>query len=54
MPVQRNRYAIAALAMATLSLQVTASAAGKPANREDVQAHALQLCLDNTYARSGK
>ncbi|MEG8130631.1 hypothetical protein [Xanthomonas hortorum] len=54
MPVQRNRSLIAALALATLSLQVTASAAGKPANREEVKAYALQLCLDNNYERSGK
>ena len=59
MPAQRSRfaiaaYAIAALMLVTLSLQVTASAAGKPANREDVKAYALQLCLDNNYARSGK
>ncbi|PPT76900.1 hypothetical protein XaplCFBP3122_07640 [Xanthomonas arboricola pv. populi] len=54
MPFQRNPHLIAAAALLALSLQVTASAAGKPATRDDVKAYALQLCLDNNYERSGK
>ncbi|CAD7383961.1 hypothetical protein [Xanthomonas arboricola] len=54
MPVQRTPHVIAAAALLALSLQVTAHAAGKPANRDDVKAYALQLCLDNNYQRSGK
>ncbi|WP_126946357.1 hypothetical protein [Xanthomonas sp. BRIP62409] len=54
MPVQRTPHLVAAAALLALSLQVTASAAGAPANRDDVKAYALQLCLDNNYERSGK
>ncbi|WP_115049358.1 hypothetical protein [Xanthomonas arboricola] len=54
MPVQRIPCFIAAAALLMLSLQVTASAAGKPADRNDIKAYALQLCLDNNYERSGK
>ncbi|CAD1794240.1 hypothetical protein XSP_002909 [Xanthomonas euroxanthea] len=54
MPVQRTPHLVAAAALLALSLQVTANAAGAPANRDDVKAYALQLCLDNNYERSGK
>ncbi|NIK09857.1 hypothetical protein FHY11_003389 [Xanthomonas arboricola] len=54
MPVQRTPHLVAAAALLALSLQVTASAAGAPANRDDVKAYALQLCLDNNYEHSGK
>ncbi len=54
MPFHHHRCALWALALATMALQGNALAAGKPANRDDVKAYALQCCLDHTYVRSGK
>ncbi|MCL1550655.1 hypothetical protein [Xanthomonas nasturtii] len=50
----RARTALVIITLAALALQTTALAAGKPADREDIKAYALQRCLDNNYARSGK
>ncbi|CCF70253.1 putative uncharacterized protein [Xanthomonas citri pv. punicae str. LMG 859] len=37
-----------------MALQTPALAAGKPADREDIKAYALQRCLDDNYTHSGK
>ncbi|MBB4721941.1 hypothetical protein FHY31_000238 [Xanthomonas euvesicatoria] len=42
------------ITLAALALQTPALAAGKPADREDIKAYALQRCLDDNYTRSGK
>lgn len=42
------------ITLAALALQTPALAAGKPADREDIKAYALQRCLDDNYTHSGK
>ncbi|KPL48245.1 hypothetical protein XAXN_14830 [Xanthomonas axonopodis] len=50
----RARTTLFVITLAALALQPPALAAGKPADREDIKAYALQRCLDNNYTRSGK
>ncbi|ATS22036.1 hypothetical protein PK69_04605 [Xanthomonas phaseoli pv. phaseoli] len=50
----RLRTALFVITLAAMTLQTPAMAAGKPADREDIKAYALQRCLDNNYTRSGK
>ncbi|PPV05085.1 hypothetical protein XBLMG947_3707 [Xanthomonas bromi] len=49
----RARTALFVITLAAMALQTTALAAGKPADREDIKAYALQRCLDNNDAHSG-
>ncbi|ASK91489.1 hypothetical protein KWH04_03495 [Xanthomonas campestris pv. trichodesmae] len=50
----RIRTPLLVITLAALALQTPALAAGKPADREDIKAYALQRCLDDNYTRSGK
>lgn len=52
--MHRLRTALFVITLTSMTLQTAALAAGKPADREDITAYALQRCLDNNYTRSGK
>ncbi|KOR46976.1 hypothetical protein ADT25_05700 [Xanthomonas oryzae] len=51
--MHRLRTALFVITLTSMTLQTAALAAGKPADREDITAYALQRCLDNNDTRSG-